>query len=103
MLVMMALEVLPVTMLLFPAGQNALAAALGLYNTLLHSMGLSITPEQSSLVALVLVALISGLGKSMELSVRARQHACLPAPGGSHMAGNGCVPRFQASACVPPL
>lgn len=77
-LVMMALEVLPLTLLLYPAGVNALSAALGLYNKLLAGLGLAISPEQSLGVALVLVALIGGLGKSVELSVRCcRQGACL--------------------------
>jgi hypothetical protein len=65
---MVALEVLPLTLLLFPAAQNGVSAALGLYNTLLRSLDLHASTEQLNTVALLVIALLSGFARSVELS-----------------------------------
>ncbi|EFJ40077.1 hypothetical protein VOLCADRAFT_108366 [Volvox carteri f. nagariensis] len=73
---LMALEVLPLTMLLFPAGQAGIMAAVAMYGQLLNGSSLDAPSHESylTLLALVLTALVSGMGRAMELSVSEEEY-----------------------------
>ncbi|GLC38981.1 hypothetical protein PLESTB_001781700 [Pleodorina starrii] len=73
---LMALEVLPLTMLLFPAGQAGIMAAVTMYGQLINGSGLEAQSHDTYLtaLALVLTALVSAMGRSMELSVSEEEY-----------------------------
>ncbi|GLI60093.1 hypothetical protein VaNZ11_002122 [Volvox africanus] len=73
---LMAMEVLPLTMLLFPAGQAGIMAAVVMYGQLINGSGLDASHHETYLVALALLvtALVSGMGRAMELSVSEEEY-----------------------------
>ncbi|KAG2439670.1 hypothetical protein HYH02_010552 [Chlamydomonas schloesseri] len=72
--VMLALEVLPLTLLLFPAGQAGIMAAVGMYGQMLSGAGLQGQDTYLAALALVLTALGCGVGRSLDLSVSAEEY-----------------------------
>ncbi|KXZ44641.1 hypothetical protein GPECTOR_64g135 [Gonium pectorale] len=73
-LTMMALEVLPLTLLLFPAGQAGIKAGVAMYGQLISGAGLQSQEVYLSALALVLTALVCGVGRSLELSVSEEEY-----------------------------
>lgn len=74
---MLALEVLPITMLLLPAAQGGLMASISTYTTLLgDGMGAdpSVPVSLVQLCCLGLTACVSGLGKGLELGVSDQEY-----------------------------
>ncbi|GFR40409.1 hypothetical protein Agub_g962 [Astrephomene gubernaculifera] len=80
-LTMMALEVLPATMLLFPAGQAAIMAAVAMYGHLISGAGMESGSQETYLtaLALVLTAAASGVGRSLDLSVSDEEYETVQA------------------------
>lgn len=73
-MLMMALEVLPLTLLLFPAAQGGIVASLKMYSQMLHNPGLASQEEYLAAVALMVTCVISGVGRSLELSVSEEEY-----------------------------
>ncbi|KAG2497688.1 hypothetical protein HYH03_004425 [Edaphochlamys debaryana] len=71
---LMALEVLPLTALLFPAGQAAIRSGVAMYGQLISGAGLPSQEAYLTGLALMLTAIVCGVGRSLELSVTEEEY-----------------------------
>lgn len=67
--IMLFLDVLPMTMLLYPASQSGLTLALTMYSTVIEGHGPGLSSQFISVAALVFTSTLAGIGQSLETNV----------------------------------